>query len=313
LTFADVKGVGPDIWNPWKAALVGELYIKTLDLLEEMEKGGFEREDSLAVLGRIQERIGRELVRNYAPDQVSRFLNVMPPRYFLTTSESEILAHFRLLQEFDGHGAVSSVEHFPENDCSSVAVCTRDRPGLFAAITGVLTALRLDILNARIFTATDGRILDVFRISHHGKSENVMAESKWARFRSMLADVIDGEVDVARLVARFQGGLFLQKRTPNVSTVVQIDNDASDSLTIIEVFTADRIGVLFTIAYALHRLGLSIHVAKISTNVDQVADIFYVTDESGNKVEDGARLDEIRRSLYASLVPDDEGSAQSLH
>jgi [protein-PII] uridylyltransferase len=66
---------------------------------------------------------------------------------------------------------------------------------------------------------------------------------------------------------------------PKVPTVIQVDNEASDYFTIVEVFTEDRIGVLFKITYALHQLGLSIHVAKISTNVDQVADIFYVTDE----------------------------------
>jgi [protein-PII] uridylyltransferase len=313
LTFADVKGVGPDIWNPWKAALLGELYIKALDVLEEMEKGGFERQDTRAALRRIQARIRRELSKEYPAERVNHFIEVMPARYFLTTSEGEMLTHFALFEQFAGEGAVSSVEHFPEKDCSSVVVCTQDRPGLFAAITGVLTALRLDILNARIFTSTDGRILDVFRISHHRKSETVMADAKWAKFRSTLDDVLDGKIDVARLVASSQGSLFLQKRTPNVSTVVQIDNEASEGLTIIEVFTADRIGVLFTIAYALHQLGLSIHVAKISTNVDQAADVFYVTDESGDKVVDAERLEEIRRSLYLSLTPADERNAESLH
>jgi [protein-PII] uridylyltransferase len=313
LTFADVKGVGPDIWNPWKAALLGELYVKTLDVLEEMEKGGFEKQDTRAGLRRIQGRIRRELSKDYPAEKVNLFIEAMPARYFLTTSEAEILAHFALMEQFAGTGAVSSVDHFPEKDCSSVVVCTHDRPGLFAAITGVLTALRLDILNARIFTSTDGRILDVFRISHHGKSETVMSDAKWAKFRSTLTDVLDGKIDVARLVASSKGTLFLQKRVPNVSTMVQIDNEASEALTIVEVFTADRIGVLFTIAYALHQLGLSIHVAKISTNVDQVADVFYVTDESGGKIEDPVRLEEIRRSLYLSLAPPDERSAESLY
>jgi [protein-PII] uridylyltransferase len=140
-----------------------------------------------------------------------------------------------------------------------------------------------------------------------------MSDAKWAKFRSTLTDVLDGKIDVARLVASSKGTLFLQKRVPNVSTMVQIDNEASEALTIVEVFTADRIGVLFTIAYALHQLGLSIHVAKISTNVDQVADVFYVTDESGGKIEDPVRLEEIRRSLYLSLAPPDERSAESLY
>ena len=77
-----------------------------------------------------------------------------------------------------------------------------------------------------------------------------------------------------------------------MSTVINVDNEISDDFTIVEIFTEDRIGVLFTITYTLHQLGLSIHVAKISTNVDQVADVFYVTDESGGKVDDGREQDD---------------------
>jgi [protein-PII] uridylyltransferase len=92
--------------------------------------------------------------------------------------------------------------------------------------------------------------------------------------------------------------------------VVQIDNEASAEFTVVEVYTQDRIGVLFAITYALHRLGLSIHIAKISTNVDQVADVFYVTDESGAKIYDEERLEGIRRHLTAALAPQNEREAQ---
>jgi [protein-PII] uridylyltransferase len=192
-------------------------------------------------------------------------------------------------------------------------ICAHDRPGLFASITGVMAALNLDILNARIFTSGDGRILDVFRVSHRGRPEIVMNEPKWMKFRSTLESVLEGRMDVARLVESSQRPSLLHKHVPKVSTVIQIDNEASDHFTIVEVFTEDRIGVLFTITYGLHRLGLSIHVAKISTNVDQVADVFYVTDESGRKIDDAARLEHIRRSLYESLVAQNDGIAQSLH
>ena len=313
LTFADVKAVGPDVWNPWKASLLGELYVKTLNLLEEVEKGEFQREDVRAVLRRIQGRVRRELAREHPVARVDHFMDAMPERYFLSTPEDDVPAHFELMEKFTGKGAVTAVEHFPERDCSSVVICTRDRPGLFASITGTLTALSLDILNARIFTSSDGRILDVFRISHRGRSELVMAEQKWAKFRSTLDQVLEGRLDVDRLVQNSQRSSFLQRHVPKVATVIQVDNEASDNFTILEVFTEDRIGVLFTMAYALHQLGLSIHVAKISTNVDQVADIFYVTDETGKKIDDPAWLEEIRLSLHANLAPQNERIAQSAH
>ncbi|MGH7825614.1 MAG: [protein-PII] uridylyltransferase [Candidatus Binatia bacterium] len=313
LTFADVKAVGPDVWNPWKGSLLGELYIKTLDVLEEVEKGEFGGMDARAVLWRLQGRVRRELTKTYPADGVNRFLDTMPERYFLSTPEGEIPAHFELMEQFKGVGAVSTIQHFPEKDCTSVVICTQDRPGLFASITGVLAALKLDILNARIFTSTEGLALDVFRISHRGRGQTVVDAQKWTKFRSTLDDVLDGRIDVARLVEGSQRSPLIHKRVPKVATVVQIDNEASDGFTIVEIFTEDRIGVLFAITYGLHQLGLSIHVAKISTNVDQVADVFYVTDENGGKVQNTVRLNLIRQSLYERLVPQDERVAQPAH
>ena len=316
LTFADVKAVGPDVWNPWKASLLGELYVKALNLLEEAEKGEFQRPDVLAAIRRVQARVRRQLSRDHGEAQIDKFLDVMPVRYFLSTPEDDIPAHFELMERFDGQTAEVSIEHFPERDCTSVVVCAQDRPGLFASITGVLTALQLDILNARIFTASDGRILDVFRISHHGRSEIVMGEQKWIKFRLALQGVLDGKIDVESLVASAKPPLFPHKRAPKVSTVVNIDNDASDDFTIVEIFTEDRIGVLFTITHSLHRLGLSIHVAKISTNVDQVADIFYVTDRHGGKITEAVDVSTVREFLRQNLAPKNEAGerlAESLH
>ena len=313
LTFADVKAVGPDVWNPWKASLLGELYIKTLHLLEEAEKGELRRQDVRAILRRVQARVRRQLSRDYDTERVDHFLESMPERYFLSTAENDMAGHFELMERFDGKGAVTAVDHFPERDCSSVMICTQDRPGLFAAITGVFTSLNLDILNARIFTSLDGRILDVFRISHRGRSDMVMTEPKWTKFRSVLEGVLDDRIDVERLVESSERSAFLHKHVPRVSTLIAIDNEASDGFTIVEVFTEDRIGVLFTITHGLHRLGLSIHVAKISTNVDQVADVFYVTDEHGKKIEQPDRVEAIRESLYRRLAPQDARIAQSGH
>lgn len=306
LTFADVKAVGPEVWNPWKASLLGELYVKALHLLEEVEKGEFQREDVRAVIRRVQNRVRKQLKETQEEEKVDSFIDNMPDRYFLSVAENDIPSHFELMEKFRGKKAEMSIEHFPERDCTSVVVCSLDRPGLFASITGVLSALGLDILNARIFTASDKRILDVFRISHHGRPEIVTAEQKWHKFRATLDGVLDGRLDVVKLVESSKPTLWLQKHAPTVSTVVNIDNQISDDFTVIEIFTEDRIGVLFTITYTLHRLGLSIHVAKISTNVDQVADVFYVTDESGGKVADGDRVETIRQVLRQTLAPQSE-------
>ena len=309
LTYADMRAVGPEVWNNWRGSLLEDLYLQSLKVLEAQEKGEFRREDRRSKIRRLQARVRRRLARKYPAEKIRYFFEAMPERYFLTTPEEQIPGHFEMMESFRDQVCLSTVTHFPEREYSEMAICTRDRPGLFSLITGVFAAMSLDILSARITTRKDGLILDVFRISHAGRPEMVMDPQKWHRARVLLEQVLTESVDVARLVEESGRPSLFKRRGPKVPTVIQIDNEASDEFTIVEVYTQDRIGVLFTITYGMHQLGISIHLAKISTNVDQVADVFYVADEKGGKIRDQARLEKIRQTLYRNLVSEGEGVA----
>lgn len=318
LTYADIRAVGPQVWNNWKAALLEDLYLQASGILEKEDKGEFRREDRRSRCRRIRARLRRRFSAKYGAEKLQRFLETLPDRYFLATPEDEIPAHLELMDQFsvDGsmnspsragtrEGFVSSVRHFPEREYSEMAICAEDRPGLFARITGVFAASGLDILNARITTSSDGLILDAFRISHAGRAALIMDPQKWQRVGALLDKVLTGAVDVARVVEESGRPSLFKRRGPKVPTAIQIDNEASDDFTVVEVYTQDRIGVLFQITYGMHQLGISIHLAKISTNVDQVADVFYVADEQGGKIRDRQRLETIRQTLYQSLVSEE--------
>ena len=96
-----------------------------------------------------------------------------------------------------------------------------------------------------------------------------------------------------------------QRQVPGhrLPTEVQVDNETSDRFTIIDVFADDRQGLLYVITNAVFQLGLSVHAARISTRLDQVVDVFYVTDGNGNKVEDPGRLEKIRTSIKEEVDP----------
>jgi [protein-PII] uridylyltransferase len=301
LTYADTRAVGPEVWNNWKGSLLAGLYLRALEILESREKGEFRREDRKSKVRRIQARLRRRLARKYAAEAIRHFLQSMPDRYFLATPEDDMPAHFEIMQQLGDQVYLSRVRHFPQEEYSEMAICAKDAPGLFARITGVFAAMGLDILSARITTRKDGLILDVFRISHSGRAEVVTAPEKWSRLRATLEKVLAGAVDVARLVEDSGRPSLFKKKAPKVPTWIQIDNESSDDFTIVEVYTQDRIGVLFTITYGLYQLGISIHLAKISTNVDQVADVFYVTDDQGAKIRQKERLEKIRQALHQSL------------
>ena len=199
------------------------------------------------------------------------------------------------------------MQHFPERDCSSVVVCSQDRPGLFASITGVFTALNFDILNARIFTANDGRILDVFRISHHGRPEVVMAEQKWVKFRAVLDGVLDGKIDISHLVGSFKRFVAVSE-TGAESPPQSISTTRLRTVLPSSRFLPRTGSAFFSPSPTACTGGLSIHVAKISTNVDQVADVFMSPITPAGKSTSRSRSKRVRKFLHQNLAPQNDTS-----
>ncbi len=310
MTFADIRAVGPRVWNNWRDMLLAELYLRTLAFFEQ---GQWTEGDESA----HAERVRRRLVS--ATDEArrgafERFLASMPARYLTTTPEHHIPAHFALVshlrEAWSTHPAhehrhlfVTSVRHVPEAEYSEFTICTPDRPGLFAMITGVLTAHWMNIAGARISTSRGGVALDSFRIAHVDQRERVLEAERWERVESALTRVLRGDVDVAQLVSASHAPSILEPRARRrVATEVVVDNAIADDYTVLDVITQDRVGVLFRITHALHRLGVVIHLAKITTQVDQVFDVFYVTDAAGEKITDEARLTAIRAEIERQLA-----------
>ena len=256
-----------------------------------------------------------EIKTIYAPIQIQRQLgrNVgvgpyqladMPDRYFLSTPEEDIPQHFDLVRRYAEEPLVTAVAHFPEREFSEFTVVTRDQPGLFAKLTGVLRAHGMNIAAARITTGGSGVVVDVFRVTHLDGAVFARDDERWGRIQVAVGKVLAGDLDVEQLVARAgRPSVFGEKIVPRKPDQVEIDNQVSQDFTVIDVFTADRVGVLFTIANTLYHLGLSIHLAKITTSVDRVLDVFYVTDADGRKVEDPGTLALIHDTVLEELRP----------
>src|SRR5579871_3357588 len=308
LTYADMRAVGPTVWNTWRDSLLRELYVRAHEFLE---KGAIAAEDRPARAARIRARV--VAAAGGAAAEAAAFVASMPENYLLSTPEETILAHAELRRRFAEREAAGErpavatlVTPFAERGFTELAVCTRDRPGLFAMLSGVLAAHGMNILAARITTSTDGLALDAFRISQAAADAGDDLE-RWERVERTLARVLAGEVNVEELVARSRRPF--QRARRRVLTAVEIDNTVSQAYTVLDVYTSDRVGLLFTITNTLYHLWIEIHLAKITTMVDQVLDVFYVTDHEGRKIEDPARLEAIRRELVRALEGDVAGEA----
>ncbi len=310
MTFADMRAVGPKVWNNWRDMLLGELYMRTLT---RFEQGQHVEDDAHGRAERIRQRI-LELVEPDRRAAFKAFLAAMPERYLTTTPEAQVPAHFELMNHLreewsirpvaeHPHLFVSTIRHVPESEYSELTICTPDRPGLFAMIAGVLTAQGMNIVGARITTSRGGVAIDSFRIGHEGQLERVLEPERWERVQQMLAKVLRGQVDIAALVAA-SGRPSILERPTAASTVppeIIVDNDIAQDYTVLDVVTRDRVGVLFAITHALHRLGIVIHLAKITTQAHQVLDVFYVTDAEGRKITDQERLHTICDQIVAEL------------
>ncbi|MGH7905994.1 MAG: [protein-PII] uridylyltransferase [Candidatus Binataceae bacterium] len=303
LTFADMRAVAPNVYNSWRDMLLSDLYLRALKVLEQ---GDREAVDPCRRLMLVKSSIRKRLRARQAPARaVAAFLRLMPDRYFFTVPENDIEFHFEMMRALatePGAHLVCRHRHFPEREFSEFIVATADQPGLFAKVAGVITANNLNILSARITTRADDIALDVFRVSH-GVGQMGMEEERWIRVERDLEQVLSGAREVADLAAAARATRSSRRRfVRRVPTEVTVDNRSSEQFTVVDVFTQDELGLLFTITHTFFKLGLIIHLARISTNADQALDVFYVSDTSGGKITDLKLMRELRETLISRLT-----------
>src|SRR5580704_10562156 len=297
LTVADIRAVGPKVWNGWKAALLRELYHSAWDVIS----GG------LAV-GARDSRIAaaQEAARGLLPDFTdAEFAAVVArgyPFYWLSLDAETHARHARLMREADRGGAPLTVEKRldPGRAATEVTLYTADHPGLFSRIAGAFAMCGANIVDAKIVTMTNGMALDTFWVQDHDGGPIERAD-KLAKLSVVFEKVLTGDVSADRELARPPA---IQSRT-SVFTVpprVLIDNRASLSHTVIEVNGRDRPGLLHEVTRELTRLNLQVSSAKISTYGEKVVDVFYVKNLFGHKVDHPDKLAEIRAGLEAVLA-----------
>lgn len=297
LTFADVRAVGPDVWNQWKAALFQELYFRTRKVIE---KGTFEIPGIQEILREKREALKRLLAGRFGEGEIDSYMERFPSRYFVYNPPEDMALHMGLLSQLDGRDLVFHIRHNMERAYTEVIICTYDTYGLFSKITGVMAANGINILGAQINTSRDGIALDVLQVNS-SIGGVIEEEGKWKRVERELREVLHGGLALEDLVRRCRPSLLDRRAVPTVPTRVDIDNEVSDEFTVIDVNAQDRIGLLYDITRTLTDLGLDIHLARITTRGNEAADVFYVKDTSGNKVVEEERVEAIREGLIEVL------------
>ena len=298
LTFADIKAVGPDVWSEWKGHLLQELYESTY---ETMERGNFMSEVRTERVRNRKRKALAALKGDFDEKLIKSHLRSMSTRYLLTHRSWEVIDHVALELSRGADTVAIQVKHDTEAEYSSVTISTVDVPGLFSMITGVMAANGINILGAQIYTRSNGNALDILHVNKP-VGGIIDSPSKWQKVQSDLTAVLESRVKVSSLVKKRQKVSTLTgHKLPRYPNRVEFDCDVSREHTVIDIFAHDKVGLLYRITRTLADLGLYIHVAKISTKVDQVADTFYVKDIFGQPVNSEAKREDLRKALLECM------------
>lgn len=273
LTYADLSAVSPVVWTQWKSDLLNELYRKTKSMLDE-------RIDGHELLSQNM----REIMKSsevYWEDNIKDHIESIDDiGYLHHFSPEEINQHIEEIEK----GSSVSVFFKEDGNFTSVTIISRDSDALLSRMCGALSINDLNIHDAKIFTRKDGIVIDSFNVTDFRTGKTV-DEERHKKITNDLYLAIENELQITKEFStikskwwRIENKLFKRKGK------IKIAFEKHDKYTIIDVYSPDRLGLLYQITRKMNELGLSIYFAKISTKADDVVDSFYILDRNRKKV-----------------------------
>ena len=305
LTTADIRAVGPGVWNGWKAQLIRALYYET----EPALTGGFSEVDRARRVEMAQAEFRAEM-KDWTAEEIDRYVARHYPAYWLKVDIAQKVAHARFLRSAEeaGRTLATSVSYDTARGVTILTVLAPDHPWLLSVIAGACASAGANIVDAQIFTTTDGLALDTIAVSREFDRDE--DEGRRAiRIADAIERALHGEIKLPEAVA---------KRAPKgrikafaVEPEVSINNQWSNRYTVVEVSGLDRPGLLYELTTTLSKLNLNIASAHVATFGERAVDVFYVTDLLGAKISSPTRNAAIKRALIAMFAGSEAEHARS--
>jgi [protein-PII] uridylyltransferase len=300
LTLCDTAMTAPDNLSAWKDGLLRDLMLRTR---------AYFRGDSVPEAGGDEPSARANIVQHLDDVPEARALvDGIDPRVLVQITARQAARQVRLLASVRSKQPPIGLEvhGYPMKGHSELAIVAPDAPGVLATIAGALTANRVDVLGAVLghVDLSDRRlVLDLFYVRDL-KGEAIRDDdARWTKLAGDLRELLAGTPDpaaVAQLIAKRRPKSGMPARvTPGVATEIRLHDDSTQA-TIVEVFTRDRVGVLYAITHMLAELGLDISLAKVSTEGEKAADVFYVT-RGGQRITDPALREKIVERLRGAV------------
>ncbi len=297
VTCADLAAVGPDVLNSWKIEVLSELYFRASQRFGAADAALPAKQDN------EKSSVWRLLCAAEQDDPwYERQLAALPESFQSKRSAEELADMFRRLRRLETRAGAAWANYLKDTETVEFIAGIDQGIGraIFSSMAGALTSKNMQILAAETNTLADGLLLLRYVASEPESPGEPSAERLAAICRALVASIdVDEAPKFPKILGREQkeAGAALT----NLPNEVRIDNEMSAECTVVEVFTVDRRGLLYRLARALHDAGLVIRFAKIGTYLDQVVDVFYVTERDGQKPQCEERLAEIRDALQVVI------------
>jgi [protein-PII] uridylyltransferase len=302
LTAADIRAVGPGVWNGWKGQLLRELYTVT----EALFRGGRISDVTAEHVEDIREALAANARRRFveghgdAADSVAAWAGSMEDSYFVAFPSRAQACHYALsLRAKTQGGAAAAADLMYDGHATEITLSAQDRRGLFADLCGAMAAFEANIAGARVYTSSSGEALDIFYIQdRHGEPFGRDDAASLDRLTQALEAVARGDV----LTVERRRVDYTRTAAFAVAPSVALDNDASDAATVVEVSGRDRPGLLQSLSRTLANAGLSVQSAHVENYGERAVDAFYVIDDQGDKLADPDRIAGLKAALTAVLL-----------
>jgi [protein-PII] uridylyltransferase len=293
LTICDLRAVSRHVWTKWKGQLLAELFIET----REWFIRGHKAKDVT-----VQEELKR--VSPFVDDKqaISRtkdFLEEMREEYRRVIPAEEIAQHFVVVEDVINEKTVFKWITDEKQGFLVLTLITHDRVGLLSQITGLLVSLGIGIREARIFTRSDGIIVDRFR-AEDIEPKGIPLDERLGRINDLWQSIEAGEVDLKELITRFKRRRRFDS-TPRTVTQSEISITPSNEDYLIDVSGPESVGLLNRLCFRLAKSGLDIKAARVSRRVDGIIDAFLVRDPNDYLIDEKNRKELIKlleESIY---------------
>jgi [protein-PII] uridylyltransferase len=293
LTVCDIRGVAPGALNNWKAQLIRDLYKHTRTLIQ----------DGLDTQGKhnpaiVAKETLANLLTDWSKEDIQTELNRHYPPYWQGLDSETQFIFAKLFKEIEGKNIASHFEIDTERDATCMQFVMQDHPGIFSRLSGALAMANANVVDARIYTSSDGYTTTVFWVQD---DDGLMFDgTRLDRLKETITRTLAGDL-IARDVLKGRNKLKKRERDFKVPTVITFDNDGSDIYTIIEVDTRDRHSLLFDLTRTLANANTQIAGAVIATYGAQAVDVFYVKDMVGLKIKSESKQQSIREKLQHAI------------